>query len=151
MFYYLLSAAIGVTLLGFLIIAYPQMRLYFIAGIGVLFVAFLAFYLIRMQRFRSTTGALQDRLAQVAERAEAMVQAIGEREEALRAGGLALATDGYVEYKPALPELEAGRTERLAEVLDVIALEADAVRAEAELRRADEEIERRRTAAAPRL
>jgi hypothetical protein len=140
MFYYLLTAAIGVTLMGFLIIAYPEMRVHFIAGMGVLFVGFVAFYLIRMQRFRSTTGALQDRLGQLATEAEAMVQAIGEREEVLRASGLALVTDGYLEYKPALAELEAGRTERLSEVLGIASLEREAARAEGELRRADEEL-----------
>jgi hypothetical protein len=141
MFYYLLTTAIGVTLCGFLILAYPEMRIAFIAAIAILFVGLLVFYLLRMQRYRTTTGALQKRLGDVAAEAAQMVQAIGEREEELRRSALPLETDSYVEYAPALAEIANGRFERVAKALGLEALEAEAAAAEAELTRARGEIE----------
>jgi hypothetical protein len=128
MFYYLLTLAILVTLSGFVIISYPEMRIYFIAGMGALFVAFLVFYLVRMQRFRRTTGALQDELGRVSEEAEKLLEAVGEREAALREQGLPLETDSYVEYRPALNAAEAGRVAEIGEALGLAALEAAAAR-----------------------
>jgi hypothetical protein len=134
MFYYLLTLAILISLSGFLIISYPEMRIYFIIAMGVLFVGFLAFYLLRMQHFRRTTGRLQERLREVAESSADLLETIGEREAALRANGLPLETDSYVEYRSLLGLLESKDGEGLSEAVGLAALEAEAARAEEALR-----------------
>src|SRR5205814_2177580 len=100
-------------------------------------VAFLAFYLVRMQRYRSTTGRLQDSLAQVAVQSEEMLEEIGAREAELRGSGLKLETDSYVDLRPAIEALASGRANGLGETLGLATLEREAAEAEGELARLD--------------
>ena len=99
---YLLGASVALALSGFFILARPDLRLPFIAGIGVLLLTLTAHYGWRLLRRARTLRPLQARFDELERQSHDLFHEVAPIEESLRRRGFDLETESFLPYRTAI-------------------------------------------------
>jgi len=97
---HMLGSAMMLALSGFLIMAKPELRLPFIAFIGLLLLGLIAHYAWRLASRARRIKPMQERFDAADLRSHDLFHELSETEQALRARGFELETESYLPFRP---------------------------------------------------